>query len=58
MGEDGSQVRSISAPQVMAALRYVVISILRLRGATNIASAIRSIGWQPNGALRMLGLIS
>ena len=58
MGEDGSQVRSSSAPQVMAALRNVVISILRLRGATNIASAIRSIGWQPNGALRMLGLIS
>ena len=58
MGEDGSQVRTGSAPQAMAALRNVVINILRLLGATNIASAIRNIGWQPNGALRMLGLRS
>ena len=58
MGEDGSQVRTGSAPQVMASVRNVVISILRLSGATNIASAIRKIGWQPNGALRMLGLRS
>jgi predicted transposase YbfD/YdcC len=58
MGEDGSCVRTGSAPQVMAALRNVVIGILRLSGATNIASAIRTIGWQPNGALRMLGLRS
>ena len=56
MGEDGSQVRTGSAPQVMAALRNVVVGILRLSGATNIASAIRAIGWQPNGALRILGL--
>ena len=58
MGEDGSQVRTASAPQVMAALRNVVINILRLFGATNIASAIRNIAWQPNGALRMLGLLT
>ena len=58
LGEDGSCVRTGSAPQVMAALRNVVIGILRLSGATNIASAIRTIGWQPNGALRMLGLRS
>ena len=58
MGEDGSQVRTGSAPQVMAALRNVVINILRLFGATNIASAIRNIAWQPNGALRMLGLLT
>ena len=58
MGEDGSQVRTGSAPQVMASVRNVVISILRLSGATNIASAIRKIAWQPNSALRMLGLRS
>ena len=56
MGEDGSQVRIDSVPQVMGALINVVISILRLFGATNIGSAIRNIGWQTNGALRMLGL--
>lgn len=56
MGEDGSCVRTGSAPQVMAALKNVVIGILRLSDATNIASAIRTVGWQPNGALRILGL--
>ena len=56
MGEDGSCVRTGSAPQVMAALRNVVIGILRLSGATNIASAFRTVGWQPNDVLRILGL--
>ena len=57
MGEDGSQVRTGSAPQVMAALRNAVLSILRLSGATNIAAAIRDIAWRPDGALRLLGLV-
>ena len=56
MGEDGSQVRTKSAPQVLAALRNLVLNILRLSGATNIAAMIRTIGWQPNGALELLGL--
>lgn len=57
-GEDGSQVRSGSAPQVMAALRNVVVNILRLNGATAIAPTLRQIGWQPGHALRLLGLPS
>lgn len=57
MGEDGSQVRTKSAPQVMAALRNLVLNILRMAGATNIAATIRNIGWQPNGALKLLGLL-
>ncbi len=57
MGEDGSQVRTGSAPQMMAALRNVALNILRLSGATNIAAAIRNVAWQPNGALRLLGLL-
>lgn len=56
LGEDGSQVRTGSAPQMMASVRNLVISILRLSGAANIASAIRRIGWQSNGALSLLGL--
>ena len=56
MGEDASQVRKDSAPQVMAGLRNLVLRILRLSGATNIAETIRKVGWQPNGALRLLGL--
>lgn len=40
-GEDLSQVRTGSAPQVMATLRNLVISLLRLAGWTNIARALR-----------------
>lgn len=39
--EDRSQVRAGSAPQVMATLRNLAISLLRLSGATSIAAALR-----------------
>jgi len=39
--EDRSQVRTGAGPQVMATLRNVVISLLRLAGWTNIAHALR-----------------
>lgn len=55
-GEDASQVRTGSAPQVMSALRNVVIGILRQAGYTNIASALRQNGWQRGAALRLLGI--
>lgn len=55
-GEDASQVRTGSAPEVMAALRNVVIGVLRQAGATNIAAALREVGWQPGAALRLLGI--
>ncbi|MCY4651770.1 MAG: ISAs1 family transposase [Dehalococcoidia bacterium] len=57
MGEDGSQARTDSAPQMMDAVRNLVVSILRMRGERNIAAAIRKIGWKPNGALETLGLM-
>jgi predicted transposase YbfD/YdcC len=40
-GEDLSQVRTGNAPQVMATLRNLAISLLRLTGANNIAKALR-----------------
>lgn len=58
MGEDNSQVRTNSAPQVMAAVRNLVVSILRMRGEKNIAAAIRKIGWKPNAGLQLLGLMT
>lgn len=58
LGEDGSQVRSGAAPEVMAILRNIVLGLLRRRGDNNIAAAIREIGWKPGEALRILGLIS
>lgn len=56
MAEDASQVRSGSAPQVMAVLRNVVLGVLRHKGVSNIAAAIRDIGWKPTEALRVIGI--
>lgn len=56
MGEDGSQVRSGSAPQVMAALRNVVIGLLRQHGVSNVAAAIRHYSWHVEDALDLIGL--
>ena len=52
--EDLSQVRTGSAPQVMATLRNLVISLHRLTGATNIAAALRH---HARDALRPLQLL-
>jgi predicted transposase YbfD/YdcC len=40
-GEDHSQTRTRSGPQVMASIRNLAINLLRLSGATNIAAALR-----------------
>lgn len=47
LGEDASQVRTANGPRVMASLRNLVISILRLTGHTNIAAALRHHAWNP-----------
>ena len=39
--EDRSQIRTGNGPQIMAALRNLVVAILRLAGARNIAAALR-----------------
>jgi predicted transposase YbfD/YdcC len=41
LGEDASRVRTGNAPRVMATLRNLAISLLRLAGFTNIAAALR-----------------
>jgi len=55
-GEDASQIRTGSAPQVMAALRNVVLSLLRGAGVNNVAAALRQNGWQRCASLKLLGL--
>jgi len=54
--EDRSQVRKADGPQVMASLRNLSISLLRMAGAINIASATRHLGRRSEKALRLLGL--
>ena len=52
--EDRCQVRSGSAPQVLAALRNTVIGLLRCEGASNIAAALRSYAAHPERALALV----
>jgi hypothetical protein len=55
--EDRSQVRRGAGPQVMATLRNLAISLLRLAGAPFIAPALRQAGWHgPTLILRLLGV--
>lgn len=56
--EDRSTVRAGSIPQVMAALRNLAISLLRLFGATNIAKACRFYAARPAHVLAALGCLS
>jgi predicted transposase YbfD/YdcC len=45
--EDRSQVRTGHGPRIMASLRNLALSILRIEGITNIAQAIRHHAWDP-----------
>lgn len=54
--EDRSQVRKGRRPHVMATVRNVAISLLRLAGADSIAVATRYLGRQVERPLRLLGL--
>jgi hypothetical protein len=55
--EDRSQVRKKAGPHVMASLRNLVISLLRMAGAKNIARSLRSCSWNRNQALRIIGIV-
>lgn len=54
--EDRSQIRTGTAPRVMATLRNLVITILRRCGATNIAKTLRWFSLKPHLALKLIGL--
>ena len=55
-GEDLSQVRTGSAPQLLAALRNLVAGMLRLCGVKNISAALRHYSWKPWETLTLIGL--
>lgn len=54
--EDRCQIRCGSAPQVVAAIRNVVISLLRCAGHSNIAEALRRNAARPTEALALIGV--
>jgi hypothetical protein len=53
-GEDRSQVRTASSPHIMAALRNLAITIVRLAGHASIAAAIRHHARRPDRPLRAI----
>ena len=56
-GEDNSRVHTGNAPRVVATLRNVSISLLRISGATNIAAALRHNAHKNHRVLKQLGLL-
>jgi predicted transposase YbfD/YdcC len=56
LGEDASQVRTGSGPQVMACLRNLVIGALNRAGPVNLAAALRRHGRDPHRPLTTLGI--
>jgi predicted transposase YbfD/YdcC len=55
--EDHSQIRTGAGPQMMAMLRNLAISLLRLRhGAEWIAQGVRDLAARPHLALAIVGL--
>jgi predicted transposase YbfD/YdcC len=54
--EDRCRIRKGKGAQVMASLRNLAISLLRMAGAQNIAQALRCCSWNQNYSLRLIGL--
>jgi hypothetical protein len=52
--EDRSQVRTASGPRVMATLRNLALTLLRLAGHASIAAALRYHARRPNRPLRTI----
>lgn len=58
MGEDRSRVRTGAAPEVLAALRNVVLALVRAAPHASIAAALRDLAWSPAAqAMAHLGLV-
>ena len=55
LGEDAGQVHTGNAPQALAALRNGLLSLLRSKGWTNIADALRHYGASVHRALDLVG---
>lgn len=54
--EDRSQVRTKAGPRVMASLRNLAISLIRLKESNNIFKTLRFISRKPERALSFIGL--
>jgi DDE family transposase len=52
--EDRSQIRTSNGPRIMASLRNLAITVLRLTGADNIAAALRHHARRPDRPLQTI----
>ena len=52
--EDRSEVRTAAGPRIMASLRNLAITILRLAGHASIAAALRYHARRPSRPLRTI----
>jgi hypothetical protein len=57
MGEDAGQASRGSTPQALAALRNGLLTLLRWRGWTNIADALRTYAASLAEALKLIGVL-
>ena len=55
-GEDRSQVRKRSGPQVLAGFRNAALNLLRLAGCQNISASLRQCGWNIHYVKQLLGI--
>ena len=53
--EDRSQIRTKTGPRMMATLRNLAISLLRMANYSNIAEALRHMAAKPHLALQLIG---
>lgn len=58
LGEDACRVRTGSAPQLLAAMRNALLSVLRDKKVPNRAAAIRSFSWNRQKAAAAVGVPS
>ena len=57
LGEDACRVRTGNAPQVLAAVRNVVVGLLHRLQVSNLAAAVRAYAWSPvTAVLALLGI--
>jgi hypothetical protein len=54
LGEDASRIRKGSAPQLMAALRNLILFVLNRSGRTKLTDAIRHFMCHPQKAIDLL----
>lgn len=55
-GEDRARLRTGHAPQIVAALRNLVLTLIRRSGTTAITAARRALSYHPERAFALLGL--